>query len=247
MPTIIDGYNLLHVVGLLGDAIGPGGLERSRLALLNFLAESLDADEVPHTTVVFDARNAPWGAPRTMQHRGLTVHFASGYDDADSLIEELIRHESAARQLTVVSSDHRLQRAAHRRKAAGIDSDVWYGEVVRLRRQRQQTAADQPERPPVPLLAENVDYWIKQFGGEALLKQLVDEALPTAQDADVPAAPSEQDARDPEDSGDKDVCGIENPFPPGYADDLLAKEKHDRIVEPFNPFPPGYGEDLEER
>ena len=62
MPTIIDGYNLLHVVGLLSDTIGPGGLERSRLALLNFLAETLDPDEVPQTIVVFDAHNAPWGA-----------------------------------------------------------------------------------------------------------------------------------------------------------------------------------------
>ena len=196
-----------------------------------------------------------------MSHRGLTVHFASQYDDADSLIEELIRRESAPRQLTVVSSDHRLQRAAHRRKAAGVDSDVWYDEVVRLRRQRQQTAADRPERPPVPLLQEDVDYWIRQFGGDALLRQLMDESLLSAQarrprpnragetrsEADeTPRSEADDDAGDNDASGDKDTHGIENPFPPGYADDLLAKEKHDRIVEPFNPFPPGYGEDLEQ-
>jgi hypothetical protein len=247
MPTIIDGYNVLHVVGLLGGAVGPGGLERARLALLNFLAESLDPGEVPRTTVVFDAHDAPWGAPRTMQHRSLTVLFAAQYDDADSLIEELIRRESAPRQLTVVSSDHRLQRAARRRKAGGIDSDVWYAEVVRQRRQRQQTTAEGPERPPVPLLEEHVDYWIKQFGGESLLKQLADDALPPAREADVRSTPGGRDARAPEESTGKDTRGIDNPFPPGYADDLLTNEKSDRIVEPFNPFPPGYGEDLEER
>ena len=42
MALIIDGYNLLHASGILGRGIGPGGLERSRSALLNFLAESLD-------------------------------------------------------------------------------------------------------------------------------------------------------------------------------------------------------------
>ena len=45
MSLIIDAYNLLHASGILGKGIGPGGLERSRNALLNFLANTLD-DEV---------------------------------------------------------------------------------------------------------------------------------------------------------------------------------------------------------
>ena len=112
MPLLIDGYNLLNVVGIIGRGVGPGSLERARLALLNFLAESLDSKEIGKTIVVFDSREAPWGLPRSVQHRGLAVQFASKYPDADCLIEELIQKESAPRQLTVVSSDHRLQRAA---------------------------------------------------------------------------------------------------------------------------------------
>ena len=46
MSLLIDGYNLLNAVGILGRGVGPGSLERSRLALLNFLAESLAAEEV---------------------------------------------------------------------------------------------------------------------------------------------------------------------------------------------------------
>ncbi len=42
MALLIDGYNLMHVAGIVGRGVGPGGLERSRLALLNFLAESLE-------------------------------------------------------------------------------------------------------------------------------------------------------------------------------------------------------------
>jgi hypothetical protein len=186
MSLLIDGYNLLNAVGIAGRGAGPGGLERSRLALLNFLAESLSAEEIPRTTVVFDARSAPPGLPGTTDHRGLTVRFAAGYEDADSLIEELIRSDSAPRKLVVVSSDHRLQRAARRRRATPIDSDAWYAEVLQRRRQRQQqSAVEGKNRPPLPPLAEDVDYWVRQFGGQGQQPPITD-----------------------------------NPFPPGYAEDL---------------------------
>ena len=172
MSLIIDGYNLLNVVGIIARGIGPGGLERARLALLNFLAESLDAKEIAKTIVVFDSREAPWGLPRTVPHRGLTVQFASKYPDADCLIEELIEKESSPRQLTVVSSDRRLQRAARRRRARAVDSDVWYAEILHARRERQERPRQEtPARPPVPLLAEDVEYWLEQFGGEAKLEE----------------------------------------------------------------------------
>jgi hypothetical protein len=35
---------------------------------------------------------------------------------------------------------------------------------------------------------------------------------------------------------------VDNPFPPGYAEDLLDG---DDLDESSNPFPPGYGEDLQ--
>ena len=214
MPTIIDGYNLLYVAGLLGGKAGPGGLERARLALLNFLAESLDPAEVAHTTVVFDAREPPWGMPRMLAHRGLSVRFAAQYENADALIEELIRRDSAPRRLTVVSSDHRLQRAARHRRAQAVDSDTWYAEVVRARRQRQEATPEKPERPYVPLLSEDVDYWINQFGGEALLQQWLRRQSSAANSAGEPLG----DETAPQ--GEKDIPEIANPFPPGYGEDL---------------------------
>jgi uncharacterized protein len=190
MSLLIDGYNLLNTVGIVGARVGPGGLERSRLALLNFLAESVEPAEIPRTTVVFDAHDAPPGLPRVVNHRGITVRYASRYDEADTLIEELILADSAPRRLTVVSSDHRLQKAAHRRKARAVDSDVWYAEVVRRRRERHQAEAAGGEMPPVPLLEEDVSYWVRQFGGQSALEQVAAEEQP------------------------------ENPFPPGYGEDL---------------------------
>ncbi len=139
MAILIDGYNLLHATGIVGRGIGPGGLERSRLALVNFLAESIDPAELPHTTIVFDARQTT-GLPQVIEHRGVRVRFAVQHDAADDLIEELIRADSAPRRLVVVSSDHRLQRAARRRRAKAIDSDVWYAELVLARRERHEAS-----------------------------------------------------------------------------------------------------------
>jgi predicted RNA-binding protein with PIN domain len=250
MPILIDGYNLISAVGIMGRGVGPGSLERARLALLNFLAESLDTNDIGRTTVVFDAKNAPAGLPRIVTHRGLTVHFASRYPDADSLIEELITKETSPRNLTVVSSDHRIQRAARRRRAIPIDSDVWYQGILNQRRRRQDTKKSKraEAKPPVPLLEEDVDYWIRQFGGESAIEEFLAEKLCTKEEPPV----SKSDKADPD--ADSSAAGENNPqakkaksnedpFPPGYADDLL--EKGDIDSDTYNPFPPGYGEDLE--
>jgi predicted RNA-binding protein with PIN domain len=215
MSLVIDGYNLMHVAGILGRGAGPGSLQRSRLALLNFLAESLDPRELPRTTVVFDSHDAPRGLPRSLQHRGITVRFAAQYEEADDLIEELIAADSAPRRLVVVSSDHRLQRAARRRRAKAADSDVWYAELVRSRRERQQVSADAPARPAVPLLEEDVNYWLRQFGGESAFTELMAKetgGMPPASEKPIPRPDKPVESQSPAD----------NPFPPGYGEDLLG-------------------------
>lgn len=175
MTLLIDGYNLLHASGIIARGRGPGGLERSRLALLNFVAESLPAETLARTTVVFDAAHAPPGMPRTLVHRGVCVRFAANHDDADSLIEELIRADSAPRQLLVVSSDHRLHRAAHRRRAEAIDSDRWFAETVRRRRELRRSPAPGDSKPAAA--EDEVGYWLAQFADETLAAQADAEAI----------------------------------------------------------------------
>ena len=193
MSLIIDGYNVLHVVGIMGRGVGPGSLERSRTALLNFLAETLTEEELARTAVVFDAHDPPAGLPRMMQHRGLTVHFASRDEDADTLIEELIRADSAPRRLTVVSSDHRIQRAAHRRRARAVDSDVWHAEMLRL--------CQRGRRSPRPARR------VRQC--RCCLSRLTLGSQFGLKDKDSEEPRGEEDASDAID-----------PFPPGYADDI---------------------------
>ena len=75
MRLLIDGYNLLHAAAIF-PASCPPTLERARTALLDFLAESLPAKDVPRTIIVFDAAHAPPGLPREIVHRNLNVRFA---------------------------------------------------------------------------------------------------------------------------------------------------------------------------
>jgi len=166
MPLIIDGYNLLNATGIAGRGHGPGRLEQARQALLNTLVESLAPDEVPKTTVVFDASESPWGVQQQLNHRGISVYFAAKDEDADSLIERLIAAHSAPKRLTVVSSDHRLQRAAKRRKATAIDSDVWFNQLLRDRAERMtpKSAGNEPPKPEGPFSAGEVDRWLREFG-----------------------------------------------------------------------------------
>lgn len=192
MALVIDGYNLLHASGILGRGVGPGGLERSRTALLNFLVESLDESQLSSVTVVFDAREGPRNLPRVTRHGPLTVRFAEPDRDADDVIEALIKADSAPRRLTVVSSDHRLHRAARRRKAVAIDSDQWYAQVLRERMQRARTKVPGP-KPAGPMSNVEVRYWLRTFGLEP---------------PPPPAVPG-------------DTTPTESPFPPGYAEDIV--------------------------
>ena len=57
----------------------------------------------------------------------------------------------------------RIQRAARRRRANAVDSEAWYAELVRRRRQRQRAVPEPPDRPPVPLLEEDVNYWLRSL------------------------------------------------------------------------------------
>ena len=193
MRILIDGYNLINATGIPPAGVGIGSLERARLGLFHFLTEKLEPGEIVRTTVVFDSHHAPPGLPRVTEYHGLVIRFAAGYDTADTLIEELIAADSSPRQLTVVSSDHRIQRAAHRRKAIAIDSESWHAELVRRPPEQGNRPKSPPSQPAGPMPETEVQAWVEEFGGE----EIVEEVLK-----------------------DERTSDLANPFPPGYAEDL---------------------------
>jgi predicted RNA-binding protein with PIN domain len=161
MALLIDGYNFYFASEVFAKS-GPPTLERNRAAVLDFLANVLTAEEAKATTIVFDAAGAPPGLPRTLEHRGIKVRFAPKGQDADSVLEQLIQLDSAPRRLTVVSSDHRVQRAAKRRKATAIDSDVFRRRLVM--RQREGVSQSDQGKPYDAADASETRRWLMEFG-----------------------------------------------------------------------------------
>jgi predicted RNA-binding protein with PIN domain len=176
MALLIDGYNLLNVTSIFGEA-GPGTeLHRTRLAFLNFLASSFTKRQRSATTIVFDAAGAPPGLPSTISHDGMTIHFAHRHSNADELIEELLESHRAPRSLTVISSDHRVQRAARHRGASFVDSEVWYAD---LKTRRKKAASDDSmSKPSASVSNDELSYWIAQFDDSATKEKASDEIFP---------------------------------------------------------------------
>ena len=160
---LIDGYNLVSpgtsrppVDGRSATRRhGSGGdqwLRDQRMKLLRWL-DAMPQAVRDRTCVVFDAKNPPAGVSDRGVHRGIRVRFAVGYDEADDLIEEMIRNHHSAAQLMVVSSDHRLQTAASRRGAESMDADEWLialeDDDLKLAVSRHKYATvDEPRLPP---------------------------------------------------------------------------------------------------
>ena len=157
---LIDGYNLLHAMGVLSGRVGPNGLEKARARLLGLLAGAFG--EGGHAvTVVFDAANAPRGAAEALEFRGIQVRFAVRQEEADDLIEELLRRDSAPRRVTVVSDDHRLHRAARRRGCRVQGCDEFLGWLDRHRRRARHSSESPEEQARAP--GRDAQHWLAEF------------------------------------------------------------------------------------
>lgn len=165
---IIDGYNLLHAAGLAQAQYAQGDLARQRSKLLMLIANGLSTDERQRCTVVFDAVDAPRGLDNQFQHEGIAVLFANPGQEADDVIEELISRHSAARQLEVVSSDHRLQKAARIRRAMALGSEAFLTLLSRRKisdkRNPNAEKTSSSELTPTKSSSSDVTFWMREFG-----------------------------------------------------------------------------------
>jgi len=160
MLYLIDGYNLLHAMGILGGRVGPQGLAKARLGLLGLLRGALGKD-ASSVTLVFDASGAPPGVVDDQEYQGIQVRFAVHHDQADDLIESLIRDCSAPKHLTVVSDDRRIQKAARRRRCPVLGCLDFLEELARHRRQGRLKVSKEAEKPPVH--SKDLDGWLREF------------------------------------------------------------------------------------
>ncbi len=160
MRYLIDGYNLLHAMGVLGGRVGPQGLAKARLSLLGLLHGALDKD-ASSVTVVFDAANAPPGAINDQDHQGIHVRFALDHAQADDLIESMIRENPTKKQLTVVSDDRRIQKAARRGRCLAVGCLEFLEELNQRRRRRPSPPTLQSEK--MSSSRKDLEMWTKEF------------------------------------------------------------------------------------
>jgi predicted RNA-binding protein with PIN domain len=179
---LIDGYNLLHAAGYGPVRFATGELQRARQRLLKKLFQLLTPAEISQTAVVFDAKQPPPGLPKNWYIHGLRVMYAQPHGDADEMLEQLINEHSAPRQLTVVSSDHRLHRAARSRRAMVIKSEDFLAHLER--RYPDSQLEELPDPAPTSPKATGeatsaeVDFWMRMFG-DVKVSELVDLPVPS--------------------------------------------------------------------
>lgn len=165
---VIDGYNLLHAAGLAKARYGPRDLQRCREQLIQLLLKHLQPDEIARATLVFDATQPPPDAAHELFVQGLAVFFATSPGDADEFIERWLHHHHAPNHVTMVSSDHRLHRAAKRHHAMPIDSEQFLEELLGRKPSAntkplgQKSAVD--PKTTRRLNADEVDAWLAEFG-----------------------------------------------------------------------------------
>jgi hypothetical protein len=163
MFFLIDGYNLIYARGGLQGRSGPHVLEKARLRLLGLLHGS-HGDECGRVTVVFDAKHAPPGVDAEQDYQGIRVVFALTQDQADDLIEEMIRQASAPKKLTVVSDDRRIRTAAERRHCVAWKCDEYFDYLERRRSTRAQPPPAADAGKPDRLSPEETQRWLEEFG-----------------------------------------------------------------------------------
>ena len=122
--TLIDGYNLLFTAGFEGRSRQRGWLEKARQRLIKHLESCLPAEDHARTLVVFDVSvdvlkarqreldETHFAKADETASSGIQVAFAFDYDEADDMLENLIRKHATPKSLTVVSSDHRIRKCA---------------------------------------------------------------------------------------------------------------------------------------
>ena len=160
MRFLIDGYNLLHALGLARKAGGRAAWDRARDQLLDWLADQHRSSS-PQVSVVFDAQKAR-GTLYEEGHRGLRVLIARG-QTADAVIEALVAREPNPAKLTVVSNDREVQHHAERHGCVVKSCQAYVDEL--LGRAKAIVEAPLDSEKTEEATAAELAEWLKAFGG----------------------------------------------------------------------------------
>lgn len=109
--------------------LGKAALRQAREQLLEFVASRLSDADRRTTWIVFDS-DQDVGLPDSMVYRGIQITFAREESSADEYLCKWIRSHTNPSELSVVSSDHQVQRAAKARGVKFFDSEQWVSQIL---------------------------------------------------------------------------------------------------------------------
>ncbi len=155
MPTIIDGYNLLHAINKSFER----ETELDDLRLCRSIGQYL---KITGETgrIVFDGIGPPEKTGFDYI-RNLEVIFTGQRTDADTVIENEIKTSTAPKNLTVVTNDRQILKAARKRKAATVKSETFWSNICKI---LQRSAKNpEPQQKTKGLSQSETDQWMKFF------------------------------------------------------------------------------------
>jgi predicted RNA-binding protein with PIN domain len=155
MPYLIDGHNLIpKIPGLALQSVDD---ENQLITLLQeFCRKTRKRAEV-----YFD--NLPAGQPKARNYGSVIARFIRQGRTADAAIRDrLSRLGPAAKNWTVVSSDHEVQAAARAVRARVMQSETFAKKLVQT---LEQVESQAPEEEGI-LSSEEVDEWLDLFGSQ---------------------------------------------------------------------------------
>jgi hypothetical protein len=155
---IIDGHNLLHSIVKLSDEAESINDVQLCWIISRYLRAIRKQGEI-----IFDGTG-----PRDKSHfdniANLEVCFAGLGKDADTVIENKIKANTAPKRLSIVSSDRRLRDAARARKATTVKSEVFWDNLQKQLRQKKPVK--EPEAKRTGLSESETKQWLEIFGIE---------------------------------------------------------------------------------
>lgn len=163
IKTLVDGYNLMLGSVVSPDARAKRNLHDSRLYFLRWLESNLSPEYRSSVCIVFDTPRSSHQDQQSSFH-GIRIIYSASHVSADECIQQLIKDHNSPQKLTVVSSDHQIQRYAKARGATPVDSEIWIDEI-NLRKHRSDRAAMSEEvstEKPDGII--DTRKWLDEFG-----------------------------------------------------------------------------------
>lgn len=156
MPFLVDGYNLYHAATRFStDWAGLVPLK-----LCDLIAEDMQRLR-DAAIVVFDGTRPRDQVTRIEPEGFVKLAYSGPYQEADDVIEDLIRRNSAPRRLIIVTSDRRIHKAARKRRAKSIKAQDYLLALI-----RRASAPQPPKDPPEKRLGVppgQLNQWLDLF------------------------------------------------------------------------------------